>query len=341
MQINPISHLYNNKQYNRSMLTQKTIKPSFCANKYIVSKFAKAPDSWSFKDGAKASYILSAASTLVGGIISEKLGKDFLPESVNYAQLDNPTYGSYLYTSDRITFNSAQPCFQDLTSLQKQIKKHQHWYKPNDFSTNHPLHFIVHEFAHAAHWHHMEKRNGRNMAEANWIGLIGQKIPDAIGRLIVRFKLSDYAVDKHDMAEFMAERMTKDICKDWNKKDIYSPPKNIDLNYADIFDRKWEYRYSYPQSYVDYFTQQVWNGDLEGAIRAGELAEIYLQKIEALQTAPWVQRFADWAEGKFWLEDIAEDLVEINESITSFLDSKNQIKINKQQLNLHRKQGDM
>ena len=62
--------------------------------------------------------------------------------------------------------------------------------------------------------------------------------------------------------------------------------------YSDIFSRKWDYRYSSPQSYIDYFTQQVWNGDIEGAKRVGQQAEEYLKSIEAAKTSPVVDKIA-------------------------------------------------
>ena len=94
-----------------------------------------------------------------------------------------------------------------------------------------------------------------------------------------------------------------------------------------IFSRKWNYRYSKPQSYIDYFTQQVWNGNIEEAKKAGDDAEAYLRSIEGAQSvAPSVAKINNFIE-----ETIGIDLrfSSFNAKITDMLDKLNKLVIKK------------
>ena len=54
----------------------------------------------------------------------------------------------------------------------------------------------------------------------------------------------------------------------------------LDVRYADIFERKWNCRYICPQAYSDYYTQQVWMGDINGAEEVAKKIAQYLFELE-------------------------------------------------------------
>ena len=83
----------------------------------------------------------------------------------------------------------------------------------------------------------------------------------------------------------------------------------------------------YSESYIDYFTQQVWNGDIDEAKRTGDLVERYLAELEAERVAPIVQRVAATTEKVPLLNRIGDFLVSVSENITDALDRKNKITI--------------
>ncbi len=95
-----------------------------------------------------------------------------------------------------------------------------------------------------------------------------------------------------------------------------------------LFLRKWNYRYSRPQSYIDYFTQQVWNGNIEEANRVGEIVEEYLAELEAERVPQTIQIAETITEGIPLLGRVTRFLSRVSENITDILDSKNKLKIN-------------
>ena len=264
-------------------------------------------------------------------------GKSALPEKVRYKpfQMGDRVYGFYNYLRDEVGINSDYDdgCFYNANKLKDEMHQYRKIILPEQFSSLHPGHVFVHEFAHSAHWHHLKDRNGSYSAERVWDGLKGVTVPTAIGRLITRFKLSNYAVNKDSMCEFMAERMSKDICGGLTDN-MWVPYKDIDVGYGNIFGRKWDYRYSTPQSYIDYFTQQVWNGDIEEAEKAGEDAAAYLAELDAVRVAPKVQAVANSiaAAAPGLLNSIGEAagefLSSVGEGLTNVLDRRNKIKLN-------------
>lgn len=160
------------------------------------------------------------------------------------------------------------------------------------------------------------------------MGLKDVHVPTGIGKLITKFKLSEYAVEG-DMREFLAERMTKDICGGITDN-MWVPYKDIDVDYSNIFSKKWNYRYSSPQSYIDYFTQQVWDGDIDEANRAGDMAEAYLAELEGAQRVPSAVEVTGAAiETVLPLGgSIVRGLGKLFGKLTDNMDSKNKIKLN-------------
>ena len=124
--------------------------------------------------------------------------------------------------------------------------------------------------------------------------------------------------------EFAHSAHYKNLCENLNSQDMYvGNKKNID--YAKIFSNKWQYRYSSPQSYLDYYTQQVWNGDIEEAKNiAGEI-EIYLKEIEAKEVLPVVQTVKEKVPKKSFWAQLADGLYNLNKSFTNSLDERNRL----------------
>lgn len=267
--------------------------------------------------------------------VFEKLfKKSYLPAFVGTKKFDNNAcLGKYLYMDNSVNVNEDLDfsVFYDMDTLKENAKRnHNNIILPDWASTDHPAHPFVHEFSHAAHWHHLKERQGYSGAEHLWNGLVGTRIPNAIGRLIAKFKISKYAVGTKqncDMWEFLAERMAKDICGGLTDN-MWVPYKDIDVNYSDIFSRKWSYRYSSPQSYIDYFTQQVWDGDIEGAKRVGDRVEQYLAELEAERVPQTIQVAERVTEGVPLLGRITGFLSDISGRITDALDSKNKLRLN-------------
>lgn len=276
-------------------------------------------------------------------VFQKLFGKSLLPANLMFESLGEGVFGVFNCDSNKVSMNKdySYGCFYDMDHLKAKAKQLYRYLLPGWNSTNHPAHVFVHEFAHAAHWHHLVDRNGDEGALKVWQGLVGTTVPTGIGKLITKFKLSEYAVAANDMCEFLAERMAKDICGGLTENS-WEQYKTVDVKYSDIFSRKWDYRYSSPQSYIDYFTQQVWNGDIEGAKRVGQQAEEYLKSIEAAKTSPVVDKIASALDytpsgcnektkpllfkiGSF----VSKTIKDINKNVTESLDEKNKLELNK------------
>lgn len=266
----------------------------------------------------------------VTDVFKKLFGDSALPKEVGFKPLREGAYGRYWDVDDTVLMNSDLDfkCFYNMDRLKEEMMKYKKIILPTWLSSLHPGHTFVHEFSHAAHWHHLKDRNGYNNAKKVWDGLAGTTVPTPIGRLITRFKLSNYAVDGNDMCEFMAERMSKDIC-DGLTDVMWVPYKDIDVDYSSIFSRKWNYRYSSPQSYIDYFTQQVWNGDLDEAKRVGDKVEQYLAELDAEPVPDAIANAVGVAHslGVPLFNDIADGVSNFFEKLTDKLDRRNKIGI--------------
>lgn len=268
-------------------------------------------------------------------------GKSYLPTKLSFRPMSENLYGIFDSFPNEVAMNEQfnSKCYYDINNLASEAKKNYNWILPGWNSTKHPAHIFVHEFSHAAHWNHLQDKHGRYEAMHIMGGLHDTSVPTGIGKLITKFKISGYAT-KGNMKEFLAERMTKDICNGITDT-LWLPYKDIDVDYSNIFNKKWDYRYSSPQSYIDYFTQQVWDGDIDEANRVGALATLYLAELEAKEVAPVVQKVANFID--YTPQDKTEEtkplifkigtwlsnkITTFNENITRNLDEKNKLKLN-------------
>ena len=272
----------------------------------------------------RSSGFVAECTMQVVKLFNELFGRSSLPDSAEFLAFskkfgeDDNTLGMHVANFDKtnaVFFNSDCKCFKTKNKLKfGEMSQKLIWWHP----TGHYLQTFVHEFAHSAHYKNLCENSCPDVMSL----LRTTRIPTAVGRLITKFKLGRYSAT--NMNEFMAERITKDLCKNLNSQDMYvGNKKNID--YAKIFSNKWQYRYSSPQSYLDYYTQQVWNGDIEEAKNiAGEI-EIYLKEIEAKEVLPVVQTVKEKVPKKSFWALLADGLYNLNKSFTNNLDARNRL----------------
>jgi len=264
-------------------------------------------------------------------VFSDLFGRNHIPKRAGYREMCRHWIkAEYDPSNNGVEFNKDydDTLYGDKYTHRETMEEDEHFLRPDHSSSRHPAHVFAHEYSHCAHWHHLEDRNGYSSAMRVWIGLAGVQIPSAIGRLITRFKLSNYAVgtkSQCDMCEFMAERLAQDVCNGLTEES-WTKYKSIDIRYDNIFSRKWNYRYSSPQSYIDYFTQQVWNGDIDSANRVGDDAAAYLAEIESQSVSDTVSQFKKSTEGTMF-ERLGRALFGLNETITEKSDERNKIRL--------------
>lgn len=214
-------------------------------------------------------------------------------------------------------------------------------------ASGHYLAPFVHEFAHAAHYAHLRKVGNDDMMEK----FLSIKIPNALGQVLAVFKTGLYSLN--NMSEYMAERITKDVCDNLNENNEYTS-NSLKVKYDDMYSRNWRYRYTCPQSYLDYFAQQVWNGDMSDRLDSDTIIEYYLNEknmanlsqeerhklldemfkdLHEGQVHPIAQKIADLYrtdENPSLIERIGNEISHTAENIgrkvTRYLDSKNKFK---------------
>ena len=261
-------------------------------------------------------------------IFENLFGKEFLPKTIGFDLLDG-CYGCYNLSTKQVSLNANLTCFDNLESLKKEMNRSRRWLLPDKKSTLHPARTFVHEFAHCAHHTHLDiLHNGSGELIMN--KLRQTQVPTAIGKLITMYKLGSYSLDTNGgMNEFMAERISQDICEALTENS-WEKISDIDVDYSNIFSKKWQYRYSSPQSYIDYFTQQVWDGKIEEAKRVGEDAQEYLKRIGAFSVPVTVKKIETKTEHVPILKNLSAAIKELATLVTQDLDKKNDLVIKKE-----------
>ena len=333
--------IHNNTSFQSKLINCRRIQNDIY-DKYHVSCY--------FSDNE---FLANCVSKTVK-LFNKLFGASYLPSRVSYESLSAGIEGVYKNFKNEIAFNSKSKTYKNKFHLKVSSLSGWNFLLPNDKSSLHSAHIFTHEFGHCAHWHHLESRHGVDSAQKVWTDLEGYMVPDSVGKLIIRYKLGNYAVDSEDMCEFMAERIAKDICDNLSGSS-WKLNKQPDIDYTDIFQRKWEYRYTNPQSYLDYFTQQVWNGDTEEALIAADRIKYFLKLVdegravnEAIEfhnsidppvlkvrqlseikpvkeVHPIVESVKSHAEESPFLSPLANSLYVRNSILTRMLDDKNRI----------------
>jgi len=106
----------------------------------------------------------------------------------------------------------------------------------------------------------------------------------------------------------------------------------MNVDYSNIFYDNWKYRYSSPQSYIDYFTQQVWNGNIEGAKQVGKDAYEYLHRLDAEVVPVTIKKLEKETVKIPILKEIVSGVSKLASWLTSKLDNKNDLLIKKERL---------
>ena len=266
-------NIYSTKQNNNIRKNNRHTSPTFKASATEIERMlARKGITCDFGGN---SFVADCVKRTVD-VFESLFGRSSLPREVNYKYIGNPAeegLAQYWAYYDRVDINAADSCFNNKQALQNAMYKHKKVLgMPTWLSSSHYLHPVIHEFGHGAHFHNIEKNN--NEYAWDWMS---NKIHNAVGQLITKFKLSKYA--NYNLKEFMAERISKDICTKLNYNDKYTGYQK-DVDYSHIFSNKWNCRYSTPQAYLDYYTQQIWNGDMDEAENAAGRIDVFLKEIE-------------------------------------------------------------
>lgn len=270
---------------------QITGNPKYHYNPKFSSSFFRSPKAYSIeKDLAKEAIVAEFENNAFVAesmykcisLMKSVFGRSAIPKIFEMKKLNSDDiYAYYDSSRDIVAINRQKKCFDNFELLRKEMKKARSkvFFLPNQISSGHPLYIFIHELGHSAHYHNLLKKGHGDIFKA----LHYTRVPTAIGRLITKFKLSKYSLI--NMNEFMTERITQDITENLKDDNFIGAKKNLD--YSNIFSNKWSYRYSSPQSYIDYFTQQIWDGNPSKAREIEGDIERYLAEIEA-QHAPKV-----------------------------------------------------
>ncbi len=311
---------------NQSICTNQSRKISFTSSKWLAPKAYRIEQSilsnYGIESEFKNNSFMAECVEKTLKVFKDNFGRWALPSNIEASEInDTHIYAYYRSYDDIVAINKNKKCFNNEDKLKQEMRNHKNlFFLPDWFSTIHPLHIFIHELAHSAHYHNLERMgNPCSLALLRYT-----MIPTSIGRLIAKFKLSKYAAT--NMNEFMAERITKDVINNLTSQGRYIGNAK-DLNYSKIFENKWNYRYSSPQAYIDYYTQQVWNGDLEEARKTGEKIEVYLKKIDSQNVPEIVRQLQVKTKEKPLLGSLAKGLSSVFENVTSILDKKNNLRL--------------
>ena len=214
-------------------------------------------------------------------IYEELFGRWALPQIVDFQEfmgffLQNAS-GYFSASEDKVAFNRSK--YEFVNRLFQSIRAKTYRGKEfNLFSSSHSAQVYAHEFGHSAHFHNISQKHNPAFA-INMMKVLREKtLHEPVGILITKFKLGEYSLT--NMNEFMAERITQDICDNLRGSDWEIWPRNPDVGYSDIFSRKWHDKFDTPQAYLDYYTEQVWDGDLKNADEAAEKIRKFLELLD-------------------------------------------------------------
>ncbi len=233
--------------------TIEPIKPRF------IEKNIK--DQFGIKTNFNNSPVVAKCTEMTILLYKRLFGSWALPKEVEFTSFNNlkkyfkedettdTIQGFYDEKENKIFFNSDMDCFESF----KNLKYAEYFAKENNQNaTSHYLGTFVHEFAHSAHYKHLSIHNREHVMKE----LLNTELSD-LHKFLVAFKLGSYAAT--NMAEFMAERITKDMCSKLDKNCEYKG-KLSNLDYDNIYTNRYPIPWPTPQALLDFFTQQVWNG---------------------------------------------------------------------------------
>lgn len=156
-------------------------------------------------------------------------GNSFLPKTVNFISFSTFEKGTNLEFADgffspsdySVNINSDKTAFNknNFDLLKAYELTGYRWLFNNDFSTLHPLHTFVHEFAHCSHYRNLEKQGTNN----NWNWMSKRKLSKSEYQFDGG-RLGSYA--QTDLLEYLAEVISKEILsctgRNYPNENLYS-----------------------------------------------------------------------------------------------------------------------
>lgn len=284
MKINPVSSNSNQSIYYQKKKSVKNKHTDHSTLQYFLPNYQNYHVSFGnnvkkeavckvIEKTLKSEYAITAdfaGSNLVAECVNKTVnlfkslfGRSYLPNNVGFAPLreifppNQSTEGILgIHFSDKktgndyIVYNSDESCFNSKLQLKIcELESKIHSFHP----TGHYLQTFVHEFGHSAHYKNLCHLKRESLMD----DFSKMKFDNILERFITIFKLGEYSAT--NMNEFMAERITKDICSNLDGDDKFVGNKD-DLDYSFIFTARWGNVLSTPQSFLDLMTQQIWNG---------------------------------------------------------------------------------
>lgn len=272
---------------NYGIFLKQANKISFKGRKLRnASDVEKLLSEMGIKSSFKGSDLVADCSYKMVKVFEQYFGKKSLPKEINFLSFkkvfpdedNSATSGWYKSWVQTVEFNKDNDDFESKTKL-----------KINSFinrivlyqSTSSYLLPFAHEMGHCAHHQRiLDTSKSSSFADKCWEALNNKNVPKSIGKIMTTLKLGRYA--NTNLNEHMANRIARDICNNYNSYyELYEGDED-DLKYADIFDRKWgKLDPLHPQSYLDFYDQQIWNAGVGGYIgKDGEYHNLKIKEAE-------------------------------------------------------------
>ncbi len=259
-----------------------------------ASDVEKLLNKMGIKSSFKGSSLVADCSYKMVKVFEQYFGKKSLPREINFLSFkeDAPyektdcTLGWFKPYSHKVEFNKDQDCYESRAKLKTSTIANRIGYIIMPYSsTSSYLSTFAHEMGHCAHYQRiLDTSRTSSFADKCWDTLSEKKVPEGIGKIMTIFKLGYYATGKDGggLCEHMANRIARDICNNYDSYyELYEGDED-DLKYADIFDRKWgKLDPLHPQSYLDFYDQQIWNAGVGGYIGGdGEYHNLKIKEAE-------------------------------------------------------------
>lgn len=273
---------------NYGILLKKADKTTFKGRKLRnASDVEKLLSEMGIKSSFKGSALVADCSYKMVKVFERYFGKKSLPREINFLSFkeDDPseetdsTFGWFKPLSHAVEFNKDNDDFASKAKLKtSSLINRVLFYQ----STSSYLLPFAHEMGHCAHHQRiLDTSRTYSFADKCWETLSNKTVPKGIGKIMTIFKLGYYATGKDGggLNEHMANRIARDVCNNYDSDyELYEGDED-DLKYADIFDRKWgKLDPLHPQSYLDFYDQQIWNAGVGGYI--GEDGKYHNLKIK-------------------------------------------------------------
>lgn len=255
-----------------------------------ASDVEKLLNKMGIKSSFKGSSLVADCSYKMVKVFERYFGKKLLPREINFLSFkkDAPykktdcTLGWFKPYSHKVEFNKDQDCYESKAKLKTSTIADRIMFYD---STPSYLSTFAHEMGHCAHYQRiLDTSRTYSFASKCWNALYNKTVPKGIGNIMTIFKLGYYATGKDGggLCEHMANRIARDVCNNYDSDyELYEGDEN-DLKYADIFDRKWgKLDPLHPQSYLDFYDQQIWNAGVGGYIGGdGEYHNLKIKEAE-------------------------------------------------------------